>query len=183
MPRADPTRSAYCASRHLLRNLDDAAELRRNPLVRACFAPAAARRDAGENGRALETVRGLVQASLVRCRERSGAGRARGDVGRMHAALLRCEIDKQPLAVVAAELGLSDRQVRRERRAAHDAFLSAFDGVACGAPPRAVVHDTATLRLAEASELHEVGQSALATTVCEAVAVRPCGSVTVSVTV
>ncbi|MDB5073777.1 MAG: hypothetical protein JWM87_4888, partial [Candidatus Eremiobacteraeota bacterium] len=57
MPRADPTRSAYCASRHLLRNLDDAAELRRNPLVRACFGPAAARRDAGENGRALAAVR------------------------------------------------------------------------------------------------------------------------------
>ncbi len=66
--------------------------------------------------------------------------------------------------------GLSDRQVRRERRAAHDAFLSAFDDVAFDAPPRAVVHDTATLRLAEASELHEVGQSALATTACEAIA-------------
>ncbi|MEA2718147.1 MAG: hypothetical protein QOJ39_11, partial [Candidatus Eremiobacteraeota bacterium] len=144
MPRADPTRSDYCASRHLLRNLDDAAELRRNPLVRACFAPAAARRDASANGRALERVRGLVHASLVRCRERPHTGRAHGGLGRMHAALLRCEIDKQPLAVVAAELGLSDRQVRRERRAAHDAFLDAFDDVACDAPSSAVVRDTAT---------------------------------------
>jgi len=170
MPRADPTRSPYCASRHLLRNLDNAAELRRNPLVRACFAPDAARRDAGANRRALETVRGLVHASLVRFRDRPGNAAARGSLGRMHAALLRCEIDKQPLSVVSAELGLSDRQVRRERRAAHDAFLSAFDDVAFDAPPRAVVHDTATLRLAEASELHEVGQSALATTACEAIA-------------
>jgi hypothetical protein len=170
MPRADPTRSAYCASRHLLRNLDDAAELRRNPLVRECFAPAAARRDAGENGHALAAVRGLVHASLVRCRERPHTGRAHGGLGRMHAALLRCEIDKQPLAVVAAELGLSDRQVRRERRAAHDAFLNAFDDVACDALPGALVRDTATLRLAEASELHELGQSALATSACEAIA-------------
>jgi hypothetical protein len=174
MPRADPTRSAYCASRHLLRNLDDAAELRRNPLVRACFAPAAARHDAGENGRALAAVRGLVHASLVRCRERPHTGRAHGGLGRMHAALLRCEIDKQPLAVVAAELGLSDRQVRRERRAAHDAFLDAFGGVACDAPPgapaSAFVRDTAALRLAEASQLHELGQSALAISSCEAIA-------------
>jgi hypothetical protein len=167
MPRADPTRSAYCASRHLLRNLDDAAELRRNPLVRAHFA--SARRDGGDNGRALDTVRGLVHASLVRCRDRAHAGRARGALGRMHAALLRCEIDKQPLAVVAAELGLSDRQVRRERRAAHDAFLDAFGAVA-GDARGALVRDTATLRLAEASELHELGQSALAASACEAIA-------------
>src|ERR1700684_2792800 len=119
MPRADPTRSAYCASRHLLRNLDDPAELRRNPLVRACFAPPAGSCDAPAD--ALDRVRGLVQASLARCRPRSGA-RTHATLARMHAALLRCDIDKQPLAVVADELGLSGRQVRRERRAAHDAF-------------------------------------------------------------
>ena len=159
MPRADPTRSAYCATRHLLRNLDDAAELRRNPLVRSCFTPPAG---------ALDRVRGLVHASLARCRDRS-AVRARPRLGRMHAALLRCEIDKQPLAVVAAELGLSDRQVRRERRAAHEAFLHAFRHSEA-APGGAIVDDTATLRLAQTEELHELGQSTLAMSACEDVA-------------
>jgi hypothetical protein len=161
MPRADPTRSSYCATRHLLRNLDDAAELRRNPLVRSCFGTA---RDA-EHGPVLARVRGLVHASLARCHDRSDA-RARTRIGRMHAALLRCDIDRHPLAAVAAELGLSDRQVRRERRAAHDAFLHAFRDAAA-APAAAMVCDTAALRIAQTEELHELGQSALALAACE----------------
>ncbi|HTD35999.1 MAG TPA: hypothetical protein VK669_00690 [Candidatus Limnocylindrales bacterium] len=169
MPRADPTRSPYCASRHLLRNLDDAAELRRNPLVRACFTAAPGRRDV-DTTRALDRVRGIVHASLNRCRERAANGREHAGLGRMHAALLRCEIDKQPLAVVAAEMGLSDRQVRRERRAAHDAFLRAFNGASKDAPAAAIVRDRAALRIAEATELHELGQSALAMSACEGVA-------------
>ena len=168
MPRADPTRSPYCATRHLLRNLDDAAELRRNPLVRACFASASAARDSAEHSSALARVRGLVHASLARCRDRSGP-RARTRIGRMHAALLRCDIDRQPLSVVAAELGLSDRQVRRERRAAHDAFLQAFHHSATE-PAAATVCDTAALRIAQTEELHELGQSALALAACEELA-------------
>jgi hypothetical protein len=169
MPRADPTRSAYCASRHLLRNLDDAAELRRNPLVRACFTAPPGRHEVDPT-HALDRVRGMVHASLTRCRERPDNGRVHAGLARMHAALLRCEIDKQPLAVVAAEMGLSDRQVRRERRAAHDAFLHAFRGAANDAPPAAIVRDRAALRIAEATELHELGQSALAMSACEGVA-------------
>ncbi|HEX3551071.1 MAG TPA: hypothetical protein VHT53_11880 [Candidatus Elarobacter sp.] len=163
MPRADPTRSAYCASRHLLRNLDDAAELRRNPLVRTLFAPC--NDDAPDRAGALDRVRALVHASLAGCRGRAGA-RTHGSLGRMHAALLRCEIDKQPLAVVAAELGLSDRQIRRERRAAHDAFLRAL-AERTAAPAAAVVRDRAELRLARASEMHELGESALALAACD----------------
>ncbi|HTD33779.1 MAG TPA: hypothetical protein VK665_08980 [Candidatus Elarobacter sp.] len=169
MPRADPTRSPYCASRHLLRNLDDPLELRRNPLVRACFDAPPGRHE-GDPAHALDRVRGMVHASLTRCRERPDHGRAHTGLGRMHAALLRCEIDKQPLAVVASEMGLSDRQVRRERRAAHDAFLHAFRRAAKDAPPAAMVRDRAALRIAEATELHELGQSALAMSACEGVA-------------
>jgi hypothetical protein len=168
MPRADPTRSPYCATRHLLRNLDDAAELRRNPLVRSCFTPANEARDGPEHRTALAHVRGLVHASLARCRDRSGP-RARTRMGRMHAALLRCDIDRQPLSIVAAELGLSDRQVRRERRAAHDAFLHAFHHTATE-PAAATVCDTAALRIAQTEELHELGQSALALAACEEIA-------------
>jgi hypothetical protein len=168
MPRADPTRSPYCATRHLLRNLDDPAELRRNPLVRACFEPASGARDGAEHRTVLARVRGLVHASLAGCRDRSGP-RARTRIGRMHAALLRCDIDRQPLSVVAAELGLSDRQVRRERRAAHDAFLQAFHHNAIE-PAAATVCDTAALRIAQTEELHELGQSALALAACEEIA-------------
>ena len=167
MPRADPTRSPYCATRHLLRNLDDAVELRRNPLVRACFEPASGMHGGGEHRTALANVRGLVHASLLRCRDRSGGSRPRN--GRMHAALLRCDIDRQPLAVVAAELGLSDRQVRRERRAAHEAFLAAFRHAA-SEPAAISVCDTAALRIAQTEELHELGQSTLALAACEEIA-------------
>ena len=112
-------------------------------------------------------MRGLVHASLARCRDR-GAPRTRARLGRMHAALLRCDIDKQPLAVVAAELGLSDRQVRRERRAAHDAFLDAFQDATASVP--ATVSDLAALKIAQIEELHELGHSGLAVAACEDVA-------------
>ena len=164
MPRADPTRSDYCASRHLLRNLDDATELRRNPFTRAYFPRAAGaprRRDAAADQRALERIRDDVRAALARCSD-FARDRTHIVLGRMHAALLRCDIDDQPLPVVAAELGLSERQLRRERRAAHDAFAGAFRTLDREAPAPASVCDVATVRLAEAVELHELGQGVLA---------------------
>ncbi|HEY6236836.1 MAG TPA: hypothetical protein VIW69_17175, partial [Candidatus Elarobacter sp.] len=167
MPRADPTRSDYCASRHLLRNLGDPAELRRNPLVRDYFADTAStlrRRDTAADRAALERLRNDVRTALARC---SDYAHDRGHValGRMHAVLLRCEIDDQPLPVVAAEIGLSERQARRERRAAHAAFVRAFRAASCERAPGAVpatACDVGTVRLAEAVELHELGQGALA---------------------
>jgi len=162
MPRANPSRSDYCASRHLLRSLNDPAELRRNPLVRPYFtAPA-------DTPAVVQRIHGLVHVALLRCRERKGV-RAHATLARMHAALLRCDIDKQPLSVVGAELGLSARQIRRERRAAHDAFIAVFRAEAAEWSP-AAVRDTARFRLARASELHELGQSPLALAACDAIA-------------
>jgi hypothetical protein len=92
-------------------------------------------------------------------------------LGRMHAALLRCEIDRQAPELVAAELGLSDRQLRRERAAAHDAFLDAFHHTAAaGRPPAIVCADLAQLRLAEAVQLHCIGQSRLGLSVFASIA-------------
>ncbi|MBV8581021.1 MAG: hypothetical protein JOZ86_10360 [Candidatus Eremiobacteraeota bacterium] len=159
MPRADPTRSTYCASRHLLRNLDRPAELRRNPLVRDYFAAADA----------LERIGAAVQCALARAHE-GGGGRGRPDPARMRAALLRCEIDRQPLATVAAELGLSERQLRRERRAAHTAFARAFTRGDAGEAQAVASADLATLRLTEAVELHELAQTPLALAALDAVA-------------
>ena len=169
MPRADPTRSDYCASRHLLRNLEDVAELRRNPLVSDYFAGAAVaprRRDAAVHRAALGRIRDAVRCALARCSDHANE-RGHVALGRMHVVLLRCEIDDQPLPVVAAELGLSERQARRERRAAHGAFVRAFRAAACDAArapstAAAMVSDVGTVRLAEAVELHELGQGAIA---------------------
>lgn len=163
MPRADPSRSDYCATRHLLRNLDAPAELRRNPLARDYFAAAGAsrRRDAAADRHALDRVRRTVRTSLARCTDHTVA-RTSVNLGRMHAALLRCDIDDQPMPVVAAELGLSERQLRRERRAAHVAFVRAFREAERETPPPAAAYDVAGVRIAQAVELHELGQTALA---------------------
>jgi hypothetical protein len=172
MPRADPTRSDYCASRHLLRNLDSAAELRRNPLVRDYFRDVAGnprRRDAAADRLALERIRYDVRASLARCSE-FARDRTHTALGRMHAVLLRCEIDDRPPVSVAAEIGLSERQLRRERSAAHDAFARAFRAPHRQPRPSATACDVATVRLAEAVELHELGQGVLAQSAFESIA-------------
>ena len=169
MPRADPTRSDYCASRHLLRNLDNAAELRRNPLAREYFPSAddgGRRRDAVADRLVLDRIRDDVRASLAHCSEFAQVC-THVALGRMHAALLRCDIDEQPMPAVAAELGLSERQLRRERRAAHAAFARAFRTARREPATPATVCDVAAVRLAEAIALHELGlgevaQSALA---------------------
>jgi hypothetical protein len=171
MPRAEPSRSAYCASRHLLRNLDDAGELRRNPLAQSYFASGRSpRRDRAAETAALERLCAHVHHALARFGADSGARRPRTDLGRMHAALLRCEIDRQPLAVVAAELNLSERQLRRERRAAHEAFVAAFGHAAGADAPASASPDLSVLRLTEAAELHELGQSRLAQAACVRIA-------------
>jgi hypothetical protein len=163
MPRADPNRSDYCASRHLLRNLDTLSELRRNPLVRGYFAPGRLlrRRDAAADRRALDRICTIVRSSLARCSERVPNG-SHVTLGRIHAALLRCDIDDQPLPLVAAELGLSERQLRRERRAAFSAFADAFHAAEREQQQPAAANDVATVRIAEAVELHETGQCDLA---------------------
>jgi hypothetical protein len=173
MPRAKPSRSGYCASRHLLRNLDDARELRRNPLAAGyfCSSSRSRRRTPEEDRRALERICGLVREALGALYADAEDDRDGARLGRMHAALLRCEIDRQPPERAAAELGLSERQLRRERSAAHDAFLPSFRRVAehdrapasvgAARPPALVGADIAQLRLAEAVELHAVGKSSL----------------------
>jgi hypothetical protein len=166
MPRAEPKRSAYCSSRHLLRNLENARELRRNPLTQSYFAShPTLRRDRHTENAALERIRARVHRALAHFGP-DPAHRTHADFGRMHAALLRCEIDRQPLAVVAAELSLSERQLRRERRAAHDAFAAAFVHDAGADAGATASPDLAVLRLTEAVELHELGQSRLAQAAC-----------------
>lgn len=159
MPRADPTRSDYAASRHLLRHLDEAAELRRNPLVQRAFSLGEAR-DARARNAALARVRGTVLAAFTATRLRARGPRQRIAVARMHAVLLRCELERATLSTVASELGLSERQARRERRAAHEVFSTAFQ--ASSEREQRPLHTTGALRLALAAALYELGLAAIA---------------------
>jgi hypothetical protein len=173
MPRAEPSRSRYCASRHLLRNLDDPRELRRNPLVAGYFPSTSRsrRRMPAEDRLALDRIRGLVREALGALHASAEGDCDGARLGRMHAALLRCEIDRQAPEIVAAELGLSERQLRRERSAAHEAFLRGFGRAAEREPlPATVCVDIAQLRLAEAVELHAVGKSSLGLAVFASIA-------------
>lgn len=182
MPRAKPSRSGYCSSRHLLRNLDDPRELRRNPLAAGyfCSSSRSRRRTPEEDARALERICGLVREALGALYVDAESDRDGARLGRMHAALLRCELDRGAPEVVAAELGLSERQLRRERSAAHDAFLRSFQRVVerDRAPattggdraPVVVGADIAQLRLAEAVELHAIGKSSLGLSVFASIA-------------
>ncbi|MBV9102373.1 MAG: hypothetical protein JO060_02220 [Candidatus Eremiobacteraeota bacterium] len=126
MPRSNPKRSDYCASRHLLRHLDDPKELRRNPLVASYFpTPNMSRhRPPSEDRDALVAIKQRVFAALAGVvNEKSDAICAR-DRTRAHAILLRCEVQQQPRGLVAAELALSLRAFQIARCLAHRLFLS-----------------------------------------------------------
>lgn len=107
MARANPSRSPYSATRHLLKNLRDARELRRNPLARDEFA-------GRTSDEALRAIADRVDAAV--------AGRSARHV----AILLRVDAERHDPARVATDLGLSTRQFYRERRRAHDAFYADY---------------------------------------------------------
>lgn len=118
MPYADPTRSAYCAARHLLRRLADAPALRRNPLV--------AQRAAGlpcDDG-LLRDVRAVVDRAFAAMDAAPASTALRG---RRHAAiLLRCDVLREPREAVARDMGISLPHFERERRRAMARFVRVF---------------------------------------------------------
>jgi hypothetical protein len=152
VPRSDPARSDYCATRHLLRHLNDARQLRRNPLTRDAFA-------AGSEAGALETVGARVARALAAMDARVPCER-RWQSARQLAILMRVDVRRHAAVRVAADLGLSARQFYRERRCAHARFLQAYRSA-----ERAVVTFEAPLaeRLLErASGLADSGETASA---------------------
>lgn len=146
MPRADPARSRYCATRHLLRNLGQPRKLRRNPLACDAFAAStaheAAQVIASRVDRALDAMHGARYASI----------------------LLRVDVQRHDPRIVAADLGLSTRHFHRERRIAHDRFFDAYSA----AEPRIVqppihVDSDFTQRLLErAASLADSGEASSA---------------------
>ncbi len=125
MPRADPKKSAYCASRHLLHHLEDASELRRNSLVSDCFAThnMSRFRPANEDREALVAINLRVQKALVEAFAGPPEGLSFREVTRAHAVLLRCDMQGQSRVVVADELNISLRQLQTARRLGHHLFL------------------------------------------------------------
>lgn len=109
MPRTDPSRSSESATRHLFRHFFDERELLRNPFI-------------GEELRSgrvtLRTLHArLANAAVAIEREDRAAGNSRRG-RRLAACLLECTLKRRPLPEVAASLGLSQRQLFRERQLA-----------------------------------------------------------------
>lgn len=153
MARSDPTRSDYCATRHLLRHIREPQQLRRNPLARAAFVGRSA--DA-----ALRAISGRVSRALAAMDaeqpERAGLS------SRRTAILLRVDVGRHDPAVVAADLGLSVRQFHRERRLAHDRFLAAFRASAPAVQAMTVDGDIAVRLVGCAVSLADSGETASA---------------------
>lgn len=117
MPYADPRRSPYCAARHLLRRLEDAAALRRNPLVARHVARSASEEEVKRAARAL-----VDRAFAIM----DGRHDATEPHARRHSAiLLRCDVLREARRAVAFDIGISLPQFERERRAAMARFAGA----------------------------------------------------------
>src|ERR1700722_8851087 len=162
MPRSDPMRSDYCAGRHLLRHLGDARALRRNPLAQRWIAPRTGDPDA------LASVGGAVRRALAAMDGEVPVRRWR--TARHTVILLRMDVGAEAADAVATDLGLSQRQLRRERRLAHDRFLEAFRSLEPGAAR--VSERTADLQIDHASRLADSGEATSALAILEDVARR-----------
>ncbi len=147
MARANPARSPYAATRHLLRHIRDARELRRNPLATSEFAG----RTLDE---ALHAIAGRVDNALLTI-----------DNARHVAILIRVDAERHSPRHVATDLGLSTRQFYRERRLAHRDFYAAYLHAARAVA--AVESDFATRLLARATSLADSGETDSANAIFE----------------
>jgi tetratricopeptide (TPR) repeat protein len=155
-------RSDYCAGRHLLRHLGDARALRRNPLASRWIAPRAGDPDA------LASVGGAVRRALAAMDGEVTVRRLR--TARHTVILLRMDVGAEAAGAVATDLGLSERQLRRERRLAHARFLATFRSLEPGSAR--VRERTADLQIDHASRLADSGEATSALAILEDVARR-----------
>jgi hypothetical protein len=161
MARSDPTRSDYCATRHLLRNLQQPRELRRNPLARDAFA----HRSDDEAQR----VVAIRVDDALRAMDAQQPFDRRWQGARHAAILLRVDVRRHDPRGVAADLALSSRQFHRERRAAHDRFVRIYRDIG-----RAIIagvrEDFARRLLERASSLADSGETASARAILDDIA-------------
>jgi hypothetical protein len=116
LPRTDPTASFDVAVRHLFRHLSEPRELRRNPLVSQLFdtadSPSALRSDASV---VAGIRRSIGEGAEVCCGPESLPARNREQRIRQFAIVSRCVLEGDSPEDVAMQLGISERQLRRER--------------------------------------------------------------------
>jgi hypothetical protein len=155
-------RSDYCAGRHLLRHLGDARALRRNPLAMRWIAPCVADADA------LALVGGAVRRALTAMEGEVTVRQRR--TARHTVILLRMDVGFETVGAVATDLGLSERQLRRERRAAYTRFLATFRSLEPG--PARVYERTADIQIDHAGRLADSGEATSALAILEDVARR-----------
>jgi hypothetical protein len=161
MPRSDPTRSDYCATRHLLRHLHDARALRRNPLA----LPLLQKTSDADGLAAVSAATGRALASMD-----AESAERRWRTARHTVILLRMDVGREPVGAVARDLGLSERQLRRERRTAHARFLRSFRTRHLAT---AAVHERAAqVQIDRAERLADSGEARSALAILDDVAQR-----------
>lgn len=166
MPFADPNRSFSAAVRHLFRHIDDVAALRRNRIARSLFelgdasAPASrlAAYQAAMSARILDAGRDLYTEDL-----------ASGPPGKGHRffAILSACCAGRPVSALAAELGISQPQAYRDRRAACERVVRALLTRPSSGSGSAVSFDPLRLALWRVDALCEQGFGARAVAECE----------------
>ncbi|HEX4013118.1 MAG TPA: hypothetical protein VHX17_04405 [Candidatus Cybelea sp.] len=109
MPRTDPSRSSESATRHLFRHLFNEQEMLRNPYVGSAVA-------AGRLTMQELRARVAAAARAIEIEDRTSKRGWRGT--RQAAALVECTLKRRAAADVASELGISVRQLFRERQTA-----------------------------------------------------------------
>ncbi|MBV8196844.1 MAG: hypothetical protein JO263_01805, partial [Candidatus Eremiobacteraeota bacterium] len=125
--RAQPAKSWDAAWRHLFRHIDDAKELRRNPIAVTFLGTLGLLGEADDVCvQAIRSfvLRGLYEDELVHL------SRARGERARRHRAIVEQHVlAHRPAATVASELNISRMQLYRERRVVCRRLATALAGV------------------------------------------------------
>lgn len=132
MPRTDPARSSESATRHLFRHFLDEQELLRNPYVGPALA-------AGRLTMAELRARLAAAARSIEAEDRASGNHWRGV--RQAAALIECTLKRRAPHEVAAEFGISARQLFRERQAAWTRAVRYLASVEPAGPSGAVFAD------------------------------------------
>jgi tetratricopeptide (TPR) repeat protein len=115
LSRADPKAGFDVAVRHLFRHLDNARELRRNPLVSKLFEQSDVPSTRSRDLTAVAQVRRLVVEAVERCYAANSSTLDAERRRRQSVIFRRCVLERNPLDSVAAELGISKRLLYSER--------------------------------------------------------------------
>lgn len=120
MPRADPNRSFEIAVRHLFRHLDDAAALKRNPIVSRFFPQQVSNQVAPEqSARTATQVRALAVLAAKKFRDLASDSSERERRERQLTIVEAQCAGNKPIPALAHELGVSVRECYRERAEVH----------------------------------------------------------------